>query len=710
MGEVLFPCSISRMSDAPDELNPPRVFISYAWESVDYRRLVKSLATRLRHDGIDARLDAWHLRGITVPEFMNREVRLANKLLVVCSPQYRGKIHAMEDGRVMTGVGWEAMLINSAVFGSGRRRDQIIPVLLRGSWDESAPSFLRGLPYTDLSNPHNFESSYLELLQRLKGHDEEAPQLGPLAPELEPEPVEPLRGKNEPEWQTNEEHDSNSGQFSLPISTFLRNSNYLQKLDSDIKKLTDEQYVVLDFLKHERRVLISGSAGSGKTLVAAEKAIRLSKASLNVLFLCHNPQLALYVRRELTAGTEVNVADFGAWVRELSVTGDPARTADWTHYDEPDDAALAGALESLSAGNIKYDAIIVDEGQDFRDEWWAVVEAGLRPEAFFYIFHDDNQSLLPRRASYPKIGPHIDLSRNCRNAGQVFRLMRCFARTLPERKLSGGSVFLLQYRSGEEQQEISKILADVFRQDAIHRTVVLWAGPEPVDQSPFANCEITVSKKEGWRKEVIRQFVWVQSKYDSFGLVFPPGGAKGVEAELAALSDAPYPSQADLLRVQSVAKSFGIRQDVRSKLQPSQARLRRPFHWVGSGASLALQSGRTRRKLGAELVLFFQRNDWNEGIPKPTVLHITPHYAATDRGSIPLYSVPDFKGLESDIVIFCIRGRNLAQKEFIYVGISRARAMLVILADDLAVRDLPPSFDWDYALARRGDHSASSAH
>jgi hypothetical protein len=58
---------------------PVRVFISYAWEDVNYRRLVKKLATRLRNDGVDARLDAWHLRGTTIPEFMNREVRLASK-------------------------------------------------------------------------------------------------------------------------------------------------------------------------------------------------------------------------------------------------------------------------------------------------------------------------------------------------------------------------------------------------------------------------------------------------------------------------------------------------------------------------------------------------------------------------------------------------------------------------------------------------------
>src|SRR5205807_2634669 len=75
-----------------------RVFLSYAWESDEYRTLVKRLAKRLITDGIDARLDAWHVRsGQTIPEFMSSENRRADKILIVCSPEYRRKVHAMED-------------------------------------------------------------------------------------------------------------------------------------------------------------------------------------------------------------------------------------------------------------------------------------------------------------------------------------------------------------------------------------------------------------------------------------------------------------------------------------------------------------------------------------------------------------------------------------------------------------------------------------
>jgi menaquinone-dependent protoporphyrinogen IX oxidase len=52
-----------------------RVFISYAWEDGEYRDWVARLASQLCEDGVNARLDRWHLQpGQTIPEFMNSEV------------------------------------------------------------------------------------------------------------------------------------------------------------------------------------------------------------------------------------------------------------------------------------------------------------------------------------------------------------------------------------------------------------------------------------------------------------------------------------------------------------------------------------------------------------------------------------------------------------------------------------------------------------
>ena len=42
-------------------------------------------------------------------------------------------------------------------------------------------------------------------------------------------------------------------------------------LKQTIQKLTDRQYEILNLLRYQKRVAIKGCAGSGKTLLAAEK-------------------------------------------------------------------------------------------------------------------------------------------------------------------------------------------------------------------------------------------------------------------------------------------------------------------------------------------------------------------------------------------------------------------------------------------------------
>ncbi|MCP4664008.1 MAG: TIR domain-containing protein, partial [bacterium] len=180
---------------AAHTLERPRVFLSYSWDSEEYKSWVERLGARLRQDGIDARLDVWHLKeGVTVAEFMNREIRNADKVLVLCSPGMRRKVHQTEDGERMTGTGWEAMLLSSRIFSGLGERGKGIAVLARGAWTESAPDFLVGQDYVDLSDPQLFEQRYRGLLQRITDQTRQAPELGTLPAGLEDQAPAPLTG------------------------------------------------------------------------------------------------------------------------------------------------------------------------------------------------------------------------------------------------------------------------------------------------------------------------------------------------------------------------------------------------------------------------------------------------------------------------------------------------------------------------------------
>lgn len=115
------------------------------------------------------RTDHWHLNGRSFAEFMNAEVREADRILILLSPAYRTKVHAMEAGGAVRGTGWESMLLTSALCANLRSRETIHCGLLAGDWGNAAPSWLSGLQYYDLRSRTSVRVDYPDLLQDLMG-------------------------------------------------------------------------------------------------------------------------------------------------------------------------------------------------------------------------------------------------------------------------------------------------------------------------------------------------------------------------------------------------------------------------------------------------------------------------------------------------------------------------------------------------------------
>jgi superfamily I DNA/RNA helicase len=79
-------------------------------------------------------------------------------------------------------------------------------------------------------------------------------------------------------------------------------------------------------------------------------------------------------------------------------------------------------LEAASALATKFDAIVIDEGQDFPDEWLEILEQlGNAEDNFFYVFADVEQDLWGRLADRLSQLPHVVLDTNCRNTFQIAR-------------------------------------------------------------------------------------------------------------------------------------------------------------------------------------------------------------------------------------------------------------------------------------------------
>ena len=75
-------------------------------------------------------------------------------------------------------------------------------------------------------------------------------------------------------------------------------------------QLTENQFTILDFISSRRRVAIAGGAGTGKTVLAVEKAKRLAADGFKTLLTCYNRELATFLSEQLRGVENVVVSNF----------------------------------------------------------------------------------------------------------------------------------------------------------------------------------------------------------------------------------------------------------------------------------------------------------------------------------------------------------------------------------------------------------------
>ena len=172
----------------------PKAFVSYSWDDERHKNWVADLAARLRSDGIDAALDQWDVvPGDQLAEYMEKEIRDNDYVLIICTPNYR-----MKSDHRKGGVGYEGDIMTAEVL-TMRNHRKFIPVLAIGSWEDSAPSWLKGKVYVDLSTDEAFDKNYSDIIATLHGTKPIAPPLRRQSPNLQSssedrsEPNDPLR-------------------------------------------------------------------------------------------------------------------------------------------------------------------------------------------------------------------------------------------------------------------------------------------------------------------------------------------------------------------------------------------------------------------------------------------------------------------------------------------------------------------------------------
>lgn len=228
----------------------------------------------------------------------------------------------------------------------------------------------------------------------------------------------------QPQPMTAQDFKALKGALTSSFRPIVSITSRIEEDEELLIRLTSEQTEQLMGLLEAERAAVEGVAGSGKTLLALLRAEELAREGAEVLFLCYNKKLAESLSQRTAHVPNLKVVNFHRLCHDVCVEAKmPFEVpADFSQaeqfWGETAPELLSDALDRLPSA--RFDALVVDEAQDFQDLWWLVVERLLRqPEGQMYIFYDRSQNVYGSQLQFPINQPLYRLKTNCRNTRSI---------------------------------------------------------------------------------------------------------------------------------------------------------------------------------------------------------------------------------------------------------------------------------------------------
>lgn len=275
-----------------------------------------------------------------------------------------------------------------------------------------------------------------------------------------------------------------------PSFEILQSPSLMRKqLSDELLHYTRQQMEGLDAMADNPRVLFSGAAGTGKTVLALEAARRATLVSQRTLLLCFNQQLGEHLRvtaSQLTAGApgQLITSTIHGLMQQIVGKGPTETEAESSVYWEetlPNRALERLVSDATAQAAWQFDYLILDEAQDLLRPQFIDVLDMCMPDGLargqWLMFGDFAQSLYNEhlfdfdefRDHYPRLTwvPY-KLTCNCRNTPRIggfvqraARLRPGYARHLRPDDHTLGDPVLLFYR--DEAEQLDKLAATIER-------------------------------------------------------------------------------------------------------------------------------------------------------------------------------------------------------------------------------------------------------
>jgi hypothetical protein len=201
----------------------------------------------------------------------------------------------------------------------------------------------------------------------------------------------------------------------------------VEDINRELLQMTESQISAMRMLRHYRKYIVTGSAGTGKTLLALARARQLQEDGFKTLLICYNQQLGKLLRAEVE-GSGILAGSFHSICFDLAQQAGMIDGAE--ESQEWWDTTLPAMLpDAAFVKHLEFDAIVIDEAQDMHPEWWDYLKLLFDNDdaGVMSVFADSNQDLYRQGWLPPFQSSETPLDQNCRNtleiASQVNRLM-----------------------------------------------------------------------------------------------------------------------------------------------------------------------------------------------------------------------------------------------------------------------------------------------